>query len=407
MNIIHTSDWHIGQTFYDYDRSQEHLLFFDWLKGVIQKEEVDLLLISGDIFDSSNPSAKAQSLYYNVLKELTTISPNLQIVIIAGNHDSAARLEAPSALLEEMNISVRGVVKRDAEGEIDLDYLVVPLYKKGVLWGSCMAVPYLRQGDYPPSTGYAQGVSQLYKDLYNHVISNTRYSSLPIIAMGHLQATGSQLSLGDRWERTIIGGLESVSSDSFPEQLFYTALGHLHKQQRVDGREQLRYAGSPLPFSFAEKNYAHGVTLIKQNKELQAEISRLTFTPPAPLLSLSAQPIPLEEAIIKLKALPNGEINQNSPYLEIKILVEGPQPSLRFRIEEAISEKSVRLTRIEAVLKDYENNPASQNLSKLEQISPLAIANDYYYSTYKRKMPEQLESLFLEVIREVQRESKE
>ena len=152
MKILHTADWHLGQTFYEYDRREEHLHFLEWLKQQIRQHEIDVLLIAGDVFDSPNPSAESQRMYYRFLREVTSENPSLQIIIIAGNHDSAARLEAPNPLLEDMNVTVRGVVRRNAEGDIDLQHLIVPLYTEGEVTAYCLAVPYLRQGDYP-STG--------------------------------------------------------------------------------------------------------------------------------------------------------------------------------------------------------------------------------------------------------------
>ena len=124
MKILHTADWHLGQTFYEYDRREEHLHFLEWLKQQIRQHEIDVLLIAGDVFDSPNPSAESQRMYYRFLREVTSENPSLQIIIIAGNHDSAARLEAPNPLLEDMNVTVRGVVRRNAEGDIgrDLSY---------------------------------------------------------------------------------------------------------------------------------------------------------------------------------------------------------------------------------------------------------------------------------------------
>ena len=188
MKILHTADWHLGQTFYEYDRREEHLHFLEWLKQQIRQHEIDVLLIAGDVFDSPNPSAESQRMYYRFLREVTSENPSLQIIIIAGNHDSAARLEAPNPLLEDMNVTVRGVVRRNAEGDIDLQHLIVPLYTEGEVTAYCLAVPYLRQGDYPSAENYSKGVQLLYEQLFNEV----KEKGLPVIAMGHLQATGSE-----------------------------------------------------------------------------------------------------------------------------------------------------------------------------------------------------------------------
>ena len=142
MKIIHTADWHIGQTFFGYDRFQEHQYFLDWLTDQITTQQIDVLLISGDIFDVANPSAQAQRQFYRFLRRVTEQNPGLQIILIAGNHDSASRLETPIPLLEEMNIQIRGTVRKRADGTIDTEELIIELKdRSGKRQGWCLAVP--------------------------------------------------------------------------------------------------------------------------------------------------------------------------------------------------------------------------------------------------------------------------
>ena len=150
IRILHTADWHLGQTFFGYDRAEEHKAFLDWLAEEIRQNEIDALVIAGDVFDVSNPSAASQRIYYEFIYRVTAENPKLQIVIVAGNHDSAARLEAPLPLLQAMRTEVRGVVRKLEGGEIDYDHLTIELKnREGEAEVLCMAVPFLRQGDYP------------------------------------------------------------------------------------------------------------------------------------------------------------------------------------------------------------------------------------------------------------------
>lgn len=150
LKLIHTADWHLGQTFFGYDREAEHEAFLGFLTNLLVERQTDVLLIVGDVFDVTNPSAGAQRRFYRFLREANRLNPGLQIVIIAGNHDSAIRLEAPNPLLEELNTSIVGIVGRTDSGEIDLASLVVPLRNRaGEREALCLAVPFLRQGDYP------------------------------------------------------------------------------------------------------------------------------------------------------------------------------------------------------------------------------------------------------------------
>ena len=393
MKIIHTADWHLGQTFFDYDRKTEHIRFLEWLARQIQELQVDVLLVAGDVFDSPNPSAESQRIYYHFLRDITTKNPDLQIIIIAGNHDSAARLEAPNPLLESMSVCVRGVIKRTDEGEIDFSHLIIPLGKGGC----CLAVPYLRQGDYPDAETYSQGVQKMYETLYEIVKDKNE----PIIAMGHLQATGSEISENDRSERTIIGGLECISPDSFAKETAYTALGHLHRTQRVSGRENVRYAGSPLPMSFAEKNNKQGITFVEITDSVKIE--RINFDTPVKLLSIPAQPMPLNKVLDEIANLLEGEINETSPYLEIKILITEPEPYLRHHIEEALKTKSVRLARIAAIVPKRETKMQTITYEQLQTINPMEIATDIFRRRFSgEEMPEKMKTLLQEVIQKIE-----
>lgn len=402
MKLLHTADWHIGQNFFGYDRKEEHIIFLDWLKERIKEYQIDVLLVSGDVFDSPNPSAESQKIYYKFLHQVSLANPDLQIIIIAGNHDSAGRLEAPSPLLEEMNVSIKGVVRRTEEGNIDYNNLLVPLKKTGIVEAWCIAVPYLRQGDYPASETYSKGVAAMYTALYDE-LANLKDAVHPVIVMGHLQATGSELSENDRSERTIIGGLECVSPEVFDKQdIVYTALGHLHKAQRISGRENVRYAGSPLPMSFAEKNYRQGVNLLELNNGKLEKIERIEFDTPVKLLSLPKAPQLLGEVLNELKLLPDGEITSQSPYLEIKVLITEPEPSMRHQIEEALKGKSVRLTRIAAITARRERESQIMTYEELQAVNPLEMAQEVFRSRYDNEMPEEMAKLLQLVIREVE-----
>jgi len=401
MRLLHTSDWHIGHYFFGYDRKTEHIFFFDWLKRVIKEQQIDALLVAGDIFDSPNPSAISQRIYYKFLKEATTENPHLQIIIIAGNHDSAARLEAPLPLLEEMNVFIKGTICKNTAGEIDYQSLFIPLTCREKTEAWCITVPYLRQGDYPNAESYSQGVKKMYEVLYQEV-QKIKGENQPIIVMGHLQATGSEISENDRSERTIVGGLECVSPEVFDKtDIVYTALGHLHKGQRVSKRENVRYAGSPLPMSFSEKYYKQGVNLVELVNGQLERIERIHFDPPVKLISLPPDPKPLNEVLKELMILAEGETTAQSPYLEIKVLITEPEPSMRHQIEEALRNKAVRLTSAVPYRQRKEHTTESITYEELKNMEPIEMAKDIFSRKYGNEMPEKMASLLMQVIQEV------
>lgn len=400
MILIHTADWHIGQYFYGYDRKNEHLYFFNWLKNTIKQYNADVLLVAGDIFDSPNPSAESQKIYYRFLYELCNENKNLQTVIIAGNHDSAARLESPKPLLEEMNINVKGIIERNTDNEIDYSKIIIPLKKGGEIQAWCMAVPYLRQGDIPACENYSQGVALFYNNLYDE-LEKCR-DNKPVVVMGHLQATGSSLSENDRSERAVIGGLECVTPEIFDKEgMVYTALGHLHKSQYVSGREQVRYSGTPLPMSFAEKNYKQGINLVEIDHNGLVKIERIDFEPPVKLLSIPKEPKPLKEVLEEIASLPDGEINFNSPYVELKVLITEPEPSMRNQINEALKNKSVRLTSAVPFRQKGTGTDKSITYEEMKAINPMDIAEDIFLKKYNNPMPEGMKTLLQSVISEV------
>src|SRR5690606_20506504 len=144
IRILHTADWHIGQLFHEYDRTYEHQQFLDWLTQTLRIAQVNVLLVSGDVFDLSNPSAASIRLFYTFLNRATSVNPDLQVIITAGNHDSASRLESPKPLLESSNIHIVGLVEKDENGAIDYDKLIIPLKDKdGSVKAWCLAVPFL------------------------------------------------------------------------------------------------------------------------------------------------------------------------------------------------------------------------------------------------------------------------
>ena len=402
IRILHTADWHLGQTFFGYDRTEEHEVFLNWLAEEIRQKEIDALIIAGDVFDVSNPSAASQSMYYQFIYRVTAENPYLQIVIVAGNHDSAARLEAPLPLLQAMRTEVRGVVRKLEGGEIDYDHLTVELKnRQGEVELLCMAVPFLRQGDYPAvqteGNPYAEGVRELYAQLLQRLWKR-RTENQAILAIGHLQATGSEIAEKDYSERTVIGGLECVSPEAFSEQIAYTALGHIHKAQRVSGRENVRYAGSPIPMSFAEKHYHHGVVMVTFDGGCAVDIERLECPKLIPLVSVpNGEPVSPEAILKALKELPETEAV--APYLEVKVLLEEPEPMLRQEIENALADKNYRLARIVSTYRTDIGNTVKENENwkrGLQEMFPLQIAQSAFEKIYQVEMPVELTGLFEE-----------
>lgn len=406
MKILHTADWHIGQLFHEYDRTYEHQQFLNWLIDTLQTEQIDVLLISGDVFDISNPSASSIKMFYSFLNKATKVKPDLQIIITAGNHDSASRLEAPKPLLESSNVHIIGLVEKDAEGNIDYEKLLVPICddsKNVKIW--CLAIPFLRMGDYPTilncANPYTEGVTALYKDAFEYA-SLKKQDGQAIIAMGHLHTHHAEVSDLDKTERLIMGGVECIPATAFHQDIKYVALGHIHKAQRIGGKEHIRYSGSPLPMSFSELNYKHQVVVFELEEEI-SELKSIEIPLSVPLLRIPQTAEPLHEVIGLLENLSElDDMKEPFPYLEVRILLEEPEPALRHKIETALMGKKVRLAKI-----DVKYPASTQQVSefitpeKLNELQPIDIFGKVYQHRYNSEIPDMILQLFQQVTQEI------
>lgn len=410
MKILHTADWHLGQFFHEYDRTYEHQRFLSWLVAVLQQEQIDVLLISGDVFDLSNPSAASVKLFYTFLNQATSISPHLQIIITAGNHDSAARLESPKPLLESSNIHIVGLVEKKEDGSIDYEKLIVPLKDKaGAINAWCLAVPFLRMGDYPAipdaENPYASGVAAFYAEAYGCACAK-KQANEPIICMGHLHAQQTDMTDVDKSvERAIMGGVECIAATALPEDIRYVALGHIHKAQRIGGNEHIRYCGSPIPMSFSELNYKHQVIVFELEEQGIHSLKAIEVPVSVTLLRVPSVHSSLTEVMNTLQQLPVADSDlQSAPYLEVRVLLDGPEPGLRHKIETALNGKNVRLAKIDVkypVAADAGNTTAIISEYNLRELQPQDVFAKVYQAKYNNAVPEELLQLFHQATREV------
>ena len=409
MKILHTADWHIGQLFHEYDRTYEHQKFLDWLLDTIKHEQVDVLLISGDVFDISNPAAASVKMFYTFLNQAVKVNPEIHIIITAGNHDSASRLESPKPLLESSRIHIVGLVEKNAENEIDYEKLIIPIEDStGVIKAWCMAIPFLRMGDYPAiadcANPYTEGVAALYQAAYEYVL-NKKQDGQVIIAMGHLHTQQAEVDDLDKTDRPIMGGVECIASTAFHEDIAYVALGHIHKAQKIGGKESVRYSGSPLPMSFSELNYKHQVIVFELTDGVIRNIQSIEVP-----LSVELERVPsthsiLTEVLSALIQLPEADAHAKAlPYLEVRVLLDGPEPGLRHKIQTALAGKGVRLAKIDSRYPAASSTTNEQTLvtaDKLNELNPRDLFVNVYQSKYNNAVPEEMLQLFHQITQEV------
>jgi exonuclease SbcD len=389
MRLIHTSDWHLGQTLHQFDRVHEHGRFLDWLLDTLVAEEADALLVAGDVFDNANPSSVSQVQLYRFLTEARRRVPHLNIVLTAGNHDSPARLEAPAPFLALLDAAVVGHVARAEEGA-DPDRLLVPLRDaSGEIRAWCIAMPFLRPGDLPRVEGaedpYSAGIEALYRQAFA-LAKARRAPGQAIVAMGHCHLTGGQVS-EESERRIVIGGAEALPAAIFDPGIAYVALGHLHLAQRVGADGTRRYSGSPLPMSFSEIAYPHQVLVVDLAGEAVEAVREVRIPRAVELLRVPERPAPLVEVLRQLSALALPEKPETEwPYLLVRVQLTQPEPGLRAEIEAALEGKPVRLARIETRYGN-QGSPELAPLLSVDDLDALAPA-DFFQRLYLHRFGE-------------------
>ncbi len=406
LRVLHTADWHLGHSLHGHSRAYEHAQFLSWLAELIEHERIDAIVIAGDVFDSANPPAAALSMYYEFLVEVQRRSPGLDVVIVGGNHDSAARLNAPEALLSAIGVKVVGGLVNRSGGEaraVDAASLVVALRDaSGTVGAVVAAVPFMRPADLPVLSAcdgdpLVEGV----RAVYERVLVEARRlqkTGQALIATGHCHMVGSTISeMSER--RVVIGNQHALPADIFPDDVDYVALGHLHKAQRVGAREHVRYSGSPIPLSMGEAGYHHQVVIAEFER---GKLDELRIVPvPRTTDLLRVGPGPLPEVLSSLDALEARWEREDPqcPYLEVGVRLDSPESDLRDQIEVALEGKRARLVKISiAYTGDRKTLSESRPGQRLADVSPHDVLLRRYNRDYQEAPPQELLEAFDELL---------
>jgi exonuclease SbcD len=388
MRILHTSDWHIGKKIYGEDRLDEHARFLDWLLETIIDRDVDVLLVAGDVFDSSIPTARATDLYYRFLFDLYK-KTRTHAVIIAGNHDSAVRLAAPGQFLKMARMHVVGGILDSVKD------CVVHLDANGQT-AAFAAVPYLNESDILPhipleaeierSLRYREAMKRIYDECLSAMDADIK------VFMGHYFIQGGKS--GDSERLVQIGGIAPVRTDDLPGAVDYIALGHLHNYQQIKGDGcPIVYPGSPLPLNFKEadydkkydKKYGKKVLLVDLSTDVACNIKGVT--------------VPVFRELVRLEGTPD-DLTQlanfgdwKDKYIEVKVHLDGPAVGVGDEIRQAFAQKGGKVLVVESVLPG-----ASGEILSTEDIktrTPMEIFQDFYKYKFGESGPDtELDELF-------------
>lgn len=364
MKILHTSDWHLGQSFMGKSREDEHKAFLQWLLKTIKKHKVTVLIVAGDIFDTNTPANYALELYYNFLKQLLG-SCCKYIIITAGNHDSIATLKAPKQLLELLNVYVI------TSGDEDEDE-IVPIYENKKLQGIICAVPFLRdyvvrdsksgQGSRDKELSLSEGIKRHYKKVYKSAKEILKDKKLPIIATGHLTTVGSKTSQSER--EIYIGGALDIDSDFFAKDFDYVALGHLHTNQKV-GLNHVRYSGSPIALSFSEAGNQKKVNIVTFNKKI-AKLTKIDIPIFRPLVVLCGDLKSLNTELEKI-------LDKNS-WIEIHLDDKNPYDA-NHSLRKTAKELDLNILMIKIDKKSKPLHADKMRVISLDELTPKEVFN--------------------------------
>ena len=355
MRILHTADWHLGKKLVQFERTDEHLDFLNWLVNTLDQQSIDLLIIAGDIFDTGTPSNTALELYYRFLSRVKDTCCR-DVIVIGGNHDSISTLNAPRELLHFFNVHVIGGVPENFTDQIikiyagghqkeegqqsaeelqpakgfqkaagpdqgqgpenaaGLQLAKGPENTAGQLSGEdrqpaivVCAVPFLRDRDIRLSIAgetsderesrIKQGITEHYHKFLPY-IEVYKAAGIPVIATGHLFAAGSSTSESEK--EIHVGNLGQVRADQFPVAFDYIALGHIHRPQLVNQTKHIRYSGSPIPLSFSENEDRKQVIIIEFNGSVMTDPIQLEVPCHRKLLRIKGSYEYIEEQILGL-----------------------------------------------------------------------------------------------------------
>ena len=370
MKFIHTSDWHLGQSFMNKSREREHRAFLTWLLEQIASQSVDALIVAGDIFDSATPPSYARTLYFDFITALKQAGCP-QVIIVGGNHDSVAVLNEAKELLKFLNITVIG----GAEEELDNEVCLIRNTKQEPVGVVC-AVPYLRDRNVRKSVAgesveqkqqaLRQGISGHYSAVYEKAkVSSQKYNDLPIIATGHLTTAGSDLTEGVR--KLYVGTLEHYDCSDFPS-FDYIALGHLHKKQIMGKNNQIRYCGSPIPLSFMEANFDRTVNLVEVDYGKTPTVTELVVPTTQKLKTIEGS---LEEVMTKIADLKFDDLAEDEKiWLEVVIKSTGLDGDLTEKLNTVTEDKPLELLRIKRKLQVKESETSQTQKVQLHQMNP-------------------------------------
>ncbi len=381
MKILHTSDWHLGQMLYNYDRTAEQGAMLNQMVRLVEKHQPDVFLVAGDIFHTSTPSASVQTMLAEAIVEIHKACPEMTIVLTAGNHDSASKHEIFRTPWKALNVHALGYLEKG-----NLDSHIIKVEGKGFI----AAVPYCYERNLPEN---------FFQQLLDRV-SELNTENLPVVLSAHLTVAGCDFTGHERVTDTSVGGIDNYSLNQMGTGFDYLALGHIHKGQFVhSSHHNIRYCGTPLPVSFDETS-EHSITLIDipaHGEEPSYVFEKIEN--PYPLVTLPQEEfLDWEGAKELLKEFPDD----NPSYIRLNVEVTDFLPGTAAAEAQAICRsKMCRFCHINAKRKNALSvKSKGMTISEFKTKSPLDVLIQYAQDTNK-VVDDEMKVLFADAERQV------
>ena len=404
MKILHTSDWHLGQEFYSYDRTEEHTAFLEQLKTIVADEQPDVLIVAGDVYHNATPSNSVMRLFTDKLDAVCSACPTMQVVVIAGNHDSSSRLEVNRTLWLHRQVHVVGRIEKK-DGTVDLDRHILTVFdKQGARCGYVVALPHVFLNSFPLLTEEAphENRREVFFQALADRVRALNTEQLPVVMTAHLALTGSDMTGHD----LVRGGMEYLNVSELKVPFDYLALGHIHCPQWL-GETSARYCGSPIPVSFDER-YGHSVSVVELSRAGEKPVfHQVAIQNPWPLKTLPSKALPFEEALKELEAFPEEE----KAYIRLQVLLpDVPPQGAQEQAQRVMKGKKSRFCCFKWEQPERTVRPKLQSFVDVDQMrehSPVEVADLYYEQRFGHPMDEEMRALLTQVVNEVQNENEE
>lgn len=386
MKILHTSDWHLGHTLYNYDRTEEQMAMLQQMADIVREEKPDVFLLCGDVYHTPQPSAAVQTMFTNALVQIRDANPGMTIVITAGNHDSGSKHDIFRTPWKALRVYTVGGINASQKEE-----LVVEVAGKGYI----IAVPYVNERNMPRG---------FYQELLD-IVKEKNVDNLPVVMMAHTTVRGCDFAGHDNASEYTVGGINSYGLDEMGTGYDYLALGHIHHGQFIhSGRHNVRYCGTPIPVSFDER-YMHSVSIVEIAEHGESPMVReMEINPHRPLVTLPTEGAATwEEAKALLQDFPSGI----DAYIRLNVVVDDYLPvEANAKAQMICEEKKCKFCVINSRRHNRDQREARiMSVQEFKMEDPMAIA-ERYAEDLEKEFDEEMRELFNETLSAIKEEER-